>query len=71
MRSTTEETAALHALGPLDVAGYLRSSGWSQIERIGDRGQSGRGLLVRARNTRSCYRFAQISPPSPSAWPRH
>lgn len=38
MKATIHDAAALRTLGPLDVAAYLRSSGWRQVDRIGDRG---------------------------------
>lgn len=38
MKVTVRDPAVLRALGPIDVAAYLRSTGWSQTRRIGDRG---------------------------------
>jgi hypothetical protein len=38
MKATIHDAAALRTLGPLDVAAYLRSNGWRQVDRIGDRG---------------------------------
>jgi hypothetical protein len=38
VRVTIRDAAVLGALRPLDVAAYLRSTGWKPVERIGDKG---------------------------------
>jgi hypothetical protein len=38
MKATIYDSTSLRALGPLEVAAYLRSTGWRQVDRLGDRG---------------------------------
>ncbi len=38
MKVAVRDAAVLGALHPLDVAAYLRSTGWRPVERIGDKG---------------------------------
>ena len=38
MKVTIRDAAALRAIPPLDLAAYLRSSGWVLAERLGDKG---------------------------------
>jgi hypothetical protein len=38
MKATIRDPAILQALAPLEVAAYLRSNGWKQADRLGDKG---------------------------------
>lgn len=38
MKATIRDPIVLHAVSPLELAGYLSSSGWREAQRIGDKG---------------------------------
>jgi hypothetical protein len=38
MKATIRDPAILQALAPLELAAYLRSNGWKQVDRLGDKG---------------------------------
>src|SRR5690242_11358228 len=38
MKVTIRDPIVLHAVSPLDLAGYLLSTGWREGQRIGDKG---------------------------------
>ena len=38
MKATVRDKGSLTALRPLEVAGYLRATGWREERRLGDKG---------------------------------